>query len=249
MSNRSPKLLDQVRQAIRLKHYSIRTEQAYVGWIKRFILFHNKRHPKNMGTPEVTAFLTHLAIDRHVAASTQNQALSALLFLYRHVLGQDLQGSIDAVRAKTPQRLPTVMSREEALRVIAALSGTHQLMGKLLYGSGLRLMECLRLRVKDIDFELHQILVRKAKGSKDRITVLSDSLVGPLQEHLRRVKMLHDRDLANGHGEVYLPHALDKKYPNANREWSWQYVFPADHLSQDPRSGKKRRYHISEKTL
>lgn len=243
------KLLDKVREVIRLKHYSIRTEQAYIGWIKRYILFHNKRHPRNMSSPEITAFLTHLAVKQHVAASTQNQALSALLFLYREVLHQDLDQSLDPVRAKKPRRLPTVMNRAETRRVIAALSGTHQLMVKLLYGSGLRLLECARLRVKDIDFAQRQIVVRDAKGGKDRITVLPDSLVQPLQEHLQHVKLLHNKDLANGHGDVYLPYALERKYPNANREWCWQYIFPAKSLSQDPRSGRMRRHHITGSSL
>lgn len=251
------KLLDQLRDAIRRKHYSIRTEKAYVGWIRRYILFHDKRHPKDMGSREIEAFLTHLAVDQKVAASTQNQALSALLFLYRHVLHKDLDLPIDAVRAKRPKRLPTVMTREEVQRVLAALSGTHQLMAKLLYGSGLRLRECLRLRVKpvlsgaegDIDFAQRQIIVRDGKGMKDRVTVLPDSLIGPLQEHLQRVKMLHQQDLADGYGAVYLPFALERKYPNANRDWGWQYVFPAKKLSKDPRTGVIRRHHLGEKRL
>ena len=196
MQQRPRKLLDQVREAVRLKHYSIRTEEAYVSWIKRFILFHNKRHPKDMGSPEIEAFLTHLAVNRRVAASTQNQAFSALLFLYRYVLRIDLKGPIDAARAKRPQRLPVVMTRDEVHCVLNALHGTHQLMVKLLYGSGLRLLECVRLRVKDLDFAPRQIIVRDAKGHKDRVTVLPDSLIEPLQAHLRRVKLIHKEDLA-----------------------------------------------------
>jgi integron integrase len=242
------KLLDQVRDAIRLKHYSIRTEQAYVNWIKRYIHFHNVRHPAEMGAPQVQAFLTHLAAEENVAASTQNQALSALLFLYQEVLHQDL-GPIDAMRAKKPKRLPSVLTKEEMHRVLDHLSGTHLLMAKLLYGSGLRLMECLRLRVKDLDFAQHQIFVRDGKGEKDRVTMLPESLVSPIQDHLRIVKRTHDEDLAKGYGAVYLPYALERKYPNAEREWIWQYVFPANRLSVDPRSNIVRRHHIHESSL
>jgi len=201
---RPKKLLDQVRDAIRLKHYSIRTEEAYVSWIRRYILFHNKRHPTEMGAPQVEAFLTHLAVKDNVAASTQNQALSALLFLYREVLHQDL-GPVDAMRAKHPKRLPTVLTKEETLRLIGCLSGTHQLMAKLIYGSGIRLMECLRLRVKDLEFERRAVIIRDGKGAQDRVTVLPDSLIPLLQEHLQRVKALHEQDLAQGYGAVYLP--------------------------------------------
>jgi integron integrase len=246
--HRPKKLLDQVRDAIRLKHYSIRTEQAYVGWIKRYIYFHGMRHPSEMGAPEVEAFLTYLAVKENVAASTQNQALSALLFLYREVLQQDL-GPVDALRAKRPKRLPTVLTKDETLRLIGCLSGTHQLMAKLIYGSGLRLMECLRLRVKDLEFDRRAIIVRDGKGAQDRVTVLPDSLIPLLKEHLQRVKALHEQDLAQGYGTVYLPDALALKYPNADREWGWQYVFPASSLSQDPRSGVTRRHHLHESSL
>jgi integron integrase len=242
------KLLDQVRDAIRLKHYSIRTEQAYVNWIKRYIHFHNVRHPADMGAPEVQAFLTHLAVEGNVAASTQNQALSALLFLYNVVLHQDL-GPIDAMRAKKPKRLPSVLTKEEVHRVLGHMSGTHLLMAKLLYGSGLRLMECLRLRVKDLDFAQCQILVRDGKGEKDRVTILPESVVVPLQDHLRIVKRTHEEDLAKGYGAAYLPYALERKDPNAEREWIWQYVFPANRLSVDPRSGIVRRHHVHESSL
>jgi len=250
------KLLDQactelcrsVRDAIRLKHYSIRTEQAYVNWIKRYIYFHNVRHPAEMGAAEVQAFLTHLAVEGNVAASTQNQALSALLFLYKKVLHQDL-GPIDAMRAKKPKRLPSVLTKEEVHSVLGHLSSTHLLTAKLLYGSGLRLMECLRLRVKDLDFAHRQILVRDGKGEKDRVTMLPESLVSPLQDHLRIVKRTHEEDLAKGYGAVYLPYALERKYPNAEREWLWQYIFPANRLSVDPRSGIVRRHHIHESSL
>jgi integron integrase len=255
MEQRPKRLLDQVRDAVRLKHYSIRTEEAYVNWVKRYIVFHNKRHPAEMGAPEIEAFLTHLAVKENVAASTQNQAFSALLFLYREVLHQDL-GPVDALRAKRPRRLPTVLTREETLRLIGCLSGTHQLMAKLLYGSGLRLMDCLRLRVKDLDFERRAIIVREGKGGQDRVTVLPDSLMPALQEHLQRVKALHDHDLAHGYGSVHLPDALARvylpfgdKYPNADREWGWQYVFPSSQLSRDPRSGVMRRHHMHESSL
>jgi len=249
------KLLDRVRDAIRLKHYSTRTEQAYVNWIKRYIFFHNVWHPDEMGAAEVEAFLTHLAVNENVAASTQNQALSALLFLYREVLKKDL-GPIDALRAKKPKRLPTVLTKEEVHRVLGHLSGTHLLLARLLYGSGLRLMECLRLRVKDLDFAQRIILVRDGKGAKDRITMLPETLVAPLKDHLRIVKRTHEEDLAKGYGAVYLPYALERplegisdKYPNAEREWIWQYVFPANRLSVDPRSDVVRRHHIHESSL
>jgi integron integrase len=246
--HRPKKLLDQVRDAIRLKHYSYRTEQAYVGWIKRYVLFHGVRHPSEMGAPEVEAFLTYLAVKENVAASTQNQALSALLFLYREVLHQEL-GPVDALRAKRPKRLPTVLSKDETLRLIGCLSSVHQLMAKLIYGSGMRLMECLRLRVKDLEFERRAIIVRDGKGAQDRVTVLPDSLIPLLQEHLQRVKALHEQDLAQGYGAVYLPDALARKYPNADREWGWQYLFPASSLSQDPRYGITRHHHLHESSL
>lgn len=246
---RKKKLLGRVRDAIRTKHYSIRTEEAYVSWIRRYILFHDKRHPREMGATEIEEFLTHLAVNEHVAASTQNQALGALLFLYHEVLKKDLERPLDAVRAKKPKRLPTVLTKEEVQRVLAAMSGTNQLVAKLLYGSGLRLIECLRLRVKDIDFEQHQIIVRDGKGRKDRVTMLPNSLADPLQKHLRRVEMLHQKDLAEGYGAVYLPDALERKYPNANREWIWQYVFPSKQRSRDPRSGVVRRHHLHESTV
>ncbi len=248
MQNTDKKLLDQVRDALRLKHYSIRTEEAYLNWIKRYIFFHNVRHPAEMGVPEVQAFLTHLAVDQNVAASTQNQALSALLFLYKGVLCQNL-GPIDAIRAKKPKRLPSVLTREEVQRVLAHLPGRYLLIAKLLYGSGLRLMECLRLRIKDLDFAQHQILVHDGQGAKDRVTMLPGSIVAPLQEHLRIVKRTHKEDLDKGYGAVYLPYALERKYPNAEREWLWQYVFPAHRLSADPRSNTIRRHHIHESSL
>ena len=243
------KLLNRVREAIRRKHYSIRTEEAYVSWIKRYILFHNKRHPLEMGRAEIEAFLTHLAVEKRVSASTQNQALCAILFLYREVLGKKLDFPIEAVRAKRPRRLPTILTKEEALRVIGYMSGTSKLMAQLLYGAGLRLMECIRLRVKDLDFTQHLIVVRDGKGHKDRVTMLPDTVIVPLQQHLRRVKRIHEEDLAKGYGSVYLPYALERKYPNANREWIWQYVFPSKRLSKDPRTGIIRRHHINPSTL
>src|SRR5262245_19750216 len=243
------KLLDQVRDALRLKHYSIRTEDAYVDWIRRFVLFHEKRHPREMGEAEIEAFLTHLAVERHVAASTQNQALCALLFLYRDVLQQPLEGSLDPLRAQKPRRLPTVLTRSETAQLLAEMSGVHQLMAQLLYGGGLRLMECIRLRIKDVDFEQCQLTVRDGKGMHDRVTILPDRVRAPLQEHLRRVGQTHKRDLADGYGSVYLPFALERKYPNASKEWGWQYLFPSGRLSRDPRSDEVRRHHVDPSGL
>lgn len=244
-----PKLLDRVRWHLRVKHYSLRTEQAYIDWIRRFILFHQKRHPDEMGENEIAAFLTHLAVEKQVAASTQNQALSALLFLYQQVFERKL-GFLDNVeRVKRPPKIPVVFTRAEARAVLAQVKGDYRLMVHLLYGSGLRLLECLRLRVKDIDFGYRQITVRESKGMRERITLLPDRLQRPLQSHLARVKELHRRDLARGVGAAYLSPSLSRKYPNAPREWAWQYVFPADKISVDPRSGEKRRHHIGEKNL
>jgi integron integrase len=243
------KLLDRVRDTIRRKHYSFRTEKSYVAWVRRYILFHNKQHPQVMGRSEIEAFLTYLAVNRKVSASTQNQAFSALLLLYRDVLNKDLDFPIDSVRAKRPKRLPTVLTKDEVLKVIGCLSGIPQLMAKLLYGSGLRLMECVRMRVKDIDFAQHQIIVRDGKGMEDRVTMLPASLVTPLNEHLQRVKLLHEKDLPRGYGTVNLPFALERKYPNANREWVWQYVFPSARLSKDTRTGIVRRWHMSDRSL
>lgn len=244
-----PKLLDQVRDKIRVKHYSIRTEKAYVDWIKRFILFHGKKHPSQLGMDEVNQFLTHLATQRDVAASTQNQALSAILFLYKEVLNQEIGWLEGYERAKRPARLPMVLSPGEVKGVLAHLDGTMWLMASLLYGAGLRLMECVRLRVKDVDLEYRQLIVRDGKGQKDRVTMLPESVIEPLRQHLERVKVLHQKDLREGFGEVYLPNALERKYPNASREWSWQYVFPASSRSNDPHSDKVRRHHIDEKRL
>jgi integron integrase len=230
-----------------VKHYSIRTEQSYVDWINRYILFHGKRHPKDLGARDLEAFLTHLAVAGKVAAATQNQAKSALLFLYREVLEIALPWLDNVTQAKAPKRLPVVLTVKEVQAVMAGMSGTHALIARLLYGSGMRLMEAVRLRVKDVEFSRREILIREGKGFKDRVTMLPDAVIEPLLRHLEKVKMLHEEDLALGHGEVYLPYALDKKYPNAGREWGWQYVFPSRNLSVDPRSGKQRRHHVDEK--
>ena len=244
-----PQLLQQVRDVIRVKHYSIRTEQAYLNWIKKFIRFHNNQHPANLAENEITAFLNHLAVQKKVAASTQNQALSAILFLYKEVLSQEIGWLGNLQKAKKPERLPLVFTREEVRKVLLQLEGTYWLMASLLYGSGLRLMECIRLRVKDVDFRYKQITVRDGKGNKDRVTMLPQKLSPHLQRHIVRVKNLHERDLKEGFGEVYLPFALERKYPNASREFSWQYVFPAAKRSIDPRSGKNRRHHVGETVL
>ena len=242
------KLLDQLREVLRLKHYSYRTEEAYVAWVRRFILFHNKRHPAEMGAPEIQAFLAHLAQEKNVSASTQNQALSALLFLYREILHKEMDPVL-LPSAKRPQRLPSVLTRDEALRLLNHLDGTHKLMAQLLYGSGLRLMECVRLRIKDVDFEYRTITVRDGKGEKDRIVPLPEAVIPELRRQIERVRLLHEEDLAAGDGEVYLPDALKRKYPNTARELIWQYLFPAFRRSVDPRSGKERRHHIDPSSL
>jgi integron integrase len=243
------KLLDQVRETIRRKHYSIRTETTYIDWIRRYILFHRKRHPAEMGAPEMEQFLNHLAVEKRVAASTQNQALSALVFLYREVLRQEFEWLDNLERAKKPVRLPVVLTESEARHVLAHLDGRNWLMASLLYGAGLRLMECVRLRVKDVDFEYRQITVRDGKGQKDRVTMLPESSAELLKHHLEKIRVLHEQDLAAGYGKVYLPFALERKYKNAERQWGWQYVFPAAKRSVDPRSGKERRHHVDEKSL
>lgn len=244
-----PRLMDQVREVIRVNHYSIRTEEAYCQWIRRFIYFHNKRHPKDMGEKEITAYLTHLAVIRDVSASTQNQALSALLFLYRKVLGMELAWLDNVVRAKRPKRLPVVLTRDEVQRMIAVMPESVQLWARLLYGTGMRIMESLRLRVQDVDFGYRQVLVRSGKGNKDRVTVLPESLIEPLKAHLEKVKILHQADLAEGFGSAYLPFALNRKLGNADRDWGWQYVFPSKNRSADPRTGVIRRHHLHEKNL
>lgn len=240
-------LCRRVRDTLRAKQYSIHTEHTYVDWVRRFILFHDNRHPREMAAPEIEAFLTHLAVERNVAASTQNQALTALLFLYREVLGVD-PGPVCAFRAARPARLPATLTREEVKRVIAALSGANRLVAHLLYGAGLRLIECLRLRAGDVDLDFRQTTVRDGKGNVDRVTVLPDSAVELLGVHLQHVRQLHRRDLAAGYGAVYLPPALEEKHPHAHRRWCWQYVFPAPNLSTDPRSGVRRRHHLGQST-
>jgi integron integrase len=232
-----PRLLDRVRGVIRVRHYSLRTEQAYVDWIRRFIRFHGKRHPAELAATEVEAFLTQLAVDGNVAASTQNQAKSALLFLYRDVLGVELPWLSGITPAKPPHRLPVVLTRAEVRRVLRRLHGIHLLIGGLLYGSGMRIMEGMRLRMKDVDFERREVIVRDGKGAKDRMTMLPRGVEAPLRRHLVHVRALHARDLAAGRGAVLMPHALARKFPNAAREWGWQYIFPAAAPSTDPRTG------------
>jgi integron integrase len=243
------KLLDQVRDAIRLKHYSYRTEETYVQWIRRYILFHNKRHPQEMGVPEIEAFLTHLATVENVAASTQNQAFSALLFLYRQVLQIQLDDRIDALRARRSRYLPTVLTPEEAKAIIQQMSGVYRLLTLLLYGSGLRLREVLQLRIKDIDFTQRQLVIRDAKGGESRVTMLPDRAIKPLQYHLGLVQNIHQADLNEGYGATQLPYALTKKHKNAARDWHWQYAFPASTRCKDPRSGAIVRYHLHESGL
>ncbi|KQN95648.1 MULTISPECIES: integron integrase [Stenotrophomonas] len=247
---RSPRLLDLVRERIRLRHYSIRTEQAYVGWIRRFILANSRRHPRELGAKEVEVFLTRLATQGKVAAATQNQALSALLFLYRVVLEIELPWMEDVVRAKRPRRLPVVLSQEEVACILAAMpEGLPELMARLLYGTGMRLLECLRLRIKDVDFARKEICVRSGKGDKDRRVPLPESLRGRLLRQRERALLLHGQDRVAGRGRVYLPHALARKYPNADSEPGWQYLFPSGRISADPRSGRAGRHHAGEETL
>lgn len=246
---KSKKLLEQVSDALRAKHYSYRTEQAYIDWIRRYILFHKKRHPNEMGENEISSFIVYLATERKVATSTQNQALSAILFLYRVVLEKDISLPKTIIHPSRPKRLPTVLTHQEAMAVINNMHGKLRLMAKILYGSGLRLTECLRLRVKDLDFERRQIIVRSGKGDDDRVTILPDSVVGELKIILQDVKALHEKDLKEGYGESALPNALNVKYPNAGREWIWQYVFPASQRSIDPLSGVVRRHHLDETAL
>lgn len=239
-----PKLLDQVRTACRVRHFSRRTEDAYVGWIRRFILFHQKRHPSTLGATAVTAFISSLATDSLVSASTQNQALNALLFLYRAVLQRELEPFHGIVRARTPVTLPIVLTRDEVRRLLAELHGVPRLVASLLYGSGLRLLECLELRIKDVDLARREITVRRGKGNKDRRTVLPSTSVPSLEAHIARVRTLHEADLARGFGRVVLPDALRAKYPNADRSWPWQFVFPAARICRDPRYGPPTRFHL-----
>ncbi|MEW9900964.1 integron integrase [Chitinivorax sp. PXF-14] len=244
-----PRLLDRVRNRLRVRHYSIRTEEAYLGWIKRYILFHGKRHPEEMGAKEIEAFLTHLAADRDVAAATQNQAKSAILFLYREVLALELLWLDNVIQAKARRRVSVVLTEQEVQLALSRMRGVNRLIATLLYGAGLRLMEAVRLRVKDVEFSRHEIVVRSGKGDKDRVTMLPGALVVELQNHLNQVLALHQSDLARGGGTVYLPHALARKYQHAEREWGWQYVFPAATLSLDPRDGMQRRHHHDERSL
>lgn len=244
-----PKLLDQVRQAIRARHYSYMTEKAYVGWIKRFIFFHDKRHPAEMGEAEIARFLSSLATDSHVSASTQNQAFNALLFLYQEILQRKVGLIEGVVRAKRPKRLPIVLTKDEVGKLLRNLTGTPWLMTMLLYGAGLRLMECCRLRVKDIDFSRNEIIIRSGKGDKDRHTVLPAAVKEPLFRHLQSVRRHHDEDLKQGLGRVALPDALERKYPNAGKEWGWQWAFPATNHYTDAVTGEKRRHHLHESVL
>ena len=244
-----PRLLDQVRAKLRAGHYSHLTEKAYVTWIRRFILFHDKRHPLELGAAHIEAFLSHLAIHRKVAAPTQNQALNALLFLYRRVLKVELPWLQGVVRAKKPARLPVVLTIDEVAAVLASLRGIHWLIGSLLYGSGLRLMECLRLRVKDMDLRGRQVTVRSGKGAKDRVTVLPDAVISVLEQHLARRREQHRLDCARGGGEVYLPHALHRKYPRAGRDWGWQFVFAAERDVVLADDGRRVRWHLHEKSV
>jgi integron integrase len=250
MSLPPKKLLDRLRDQVNLKHYSARTADSYVYWARQFILFHNTRHPNEMGISDINQFLTHLAVDKRVAASTQNQALSALVFLYKYVLQTPLDEShLSAVRAKNPERLLTVLSKREALAVIDKLQDANQLITQIMYGSGTRVMETLRLRVKDLDFANRQIIVRDGKGEKDRSTLFPELIIPAVEAHLFLVKGMHEKDLAEGYGSVYMPYALERKYPNANREWIWQYVFPAQDRSRDPQTGIIRRHHIHETAI
>lgn len=244
-----PRLLDQVRDALRRRHYSYRTEKTYLHWVRRFIYFHNKRHPRDMAEPEVARFLTYLAVERQVSASTQNQAFNAILFLYKQVLEREIRLIQGVVRAKRPERLPVVLTREEVNAVLTRLSGRDRLMACLMYGAGLRVTECLRLRVKDIDFGMNQIVVRDGKGQKDRVTPLPVAVVPALRQQIVEVRRVRDADLAEDYGEVSLPFALERKYPNASRELAWWYVFPASQRSRDPYSQRIKRHHIDDSVI
>jgi len=247
--SKKPMLLEVVRQRIRLKHYSHRTEKSYIHWIRRFVRFHNRRHPRTLGKPEIESFLTHLAVERKVSASTQNQAFNALLFLYREVMELEMPQLDNVQRAKKPQRLPTVLSPEEVRQVLSQLDGKYWIAGNLLYGSGLRLLECLSLRVQDIDFGMSQVTVRAGKGNKDRVTILPDTVVEQLKLHLEKTRLQHTRDLDRGLGRVYMPVALTRKYPRAAFEWPWQFIFPSTTYIQDRDTGYTVKYHLHEKAL
>lgn len=243
------KLIPTIHDIMRMKHYSYETEKTYVQWIKRYIFYHKKRHPLEMGEREISAFLSHLSVKEHVAASTQNQALNAIVFLYKHVLKKDIGELKNIYWAKRPSRLPVVLTQDEVHRILEKLHGKPYLMVSILYGTGIRLMECLHLRVKDIDFGYHQIIVRDGKGQKDRVTMLPEKITEPLRHHLKSVKLIHEKDLHEGFGVVELPFALSRKYPNAAKEWAWQYVFPSINRSIDPRSGIERRHHLHKTVL
>ncbi|RLB32319.1 MAG: integron integrase [Deltaproteobacteria bacterium] len=245
-TKKEKKLLDEVRDIMRLHHYSIHTERTYIEWIKRYVQYHHMQTREDLqhGEEKVEEFLTHLAVNREVSPSTQNQAMNALVFLYKKVLKTPMEKEINAVRATKKLNVPVVLTREEVRQIIGLLQGVPQLIVKLLYGSGLRISEAVRLRVQDIDYRMKSLTVRSGKGAKDRVTTFPESLVPLLQNHLEKVKLLHEQDLARGYGEVFLPNALARKYPNACKEWGWQYVFPSRGLSRDPRSGKIRRHHV-----
>jgi len=245
----APRLMDQVRDVLRVHHYSLRTEQSYTHWIKRFILFHGKRHPREMGKNEIAAFLTHLAVQKDVSPSTQNQALSAILFLYKKVLNIEPDWIEGVVRAKRPKRLPVVLKRDVVMKLLNQLSGTQKLLAFLIYGSGLRLMEAARLRVKDVDFDYGQLIIRAGKGDKDRVTILPDSLREPLKKQFELARRYFELDRQEASPGVELPHAIERKYPNAGKEWPWFWVFPAKNRSTDPRTQIVRRHHVYEKTL
>jgi len=245
-AKQQPKLLDRLREALRSRHYSRCTEQAYCLWVKRFIFFHDVRHPADMAEPEINAFLTHLAVKEKVSASTQNQALSALLFLYRHVLFKEIGDLGEVIRARRPKRLPVVLTREEVKALLGNLTGDKWLMASVMYGAGLRLLECLRMRIQDIDFARNEIIVRDGKGAKDRVTMLPESLKPTLQEHLRVIKTIHGQDLGDGWGRVQLPDALDRKYRNARTDWRWQWVFPQEHRWKNTKTGEQGRFHIDK---
>jgi integron integrase len=249
MNSGKPRLLDQLRAALRSRHYSHRTEQTYILWVKRFIHFHKVRHPAEMAETEINAFLTHLAVKKKVSASTQNQALSALLFLYRHVICHKVGDLGEVIRARRPTRLPEVMTRDEVKAVLSQISGDKWLMASLMYGAGLRLMECLRLRVQDIDFSRNEILIRDGKGAKDRFTMLPESLKAQLQDHLKKVRAIHERDLNEGWGSVLMPYALDRKYPNAPKEWRWQWVFPQENRWVNLKTKEQGRHHVDESLI
>ncbi len=245
----NPRLLDQLRGAIRIRHYSLRTEDVYVAWVRRFILFHGKRHPMEMGAHEVETFLSHLAQERQVSAATQNQAKAAILFLYKHVLNIELPWLDEVVQAKNSPRLPVVLTLSEVRQLLDQMKGTSGLVARLLFGSGMRLLEGLRLRVKDLDFGRHEVIVREGKGNKDRVTMLPESLESVLRTHLERVKTLHQKDVAEGFGQVFLPTALAVKYTNAATSWGWQWVFPSASRSIDPRTGIERRHHLVPESI